>query len=217
MTDTPESPFARWSRRKLTRRTAPKDLPPAEPEALEPAAALEATPAPEEEAIDESTLADPETLNAGDDFTAYLGKGISSGLRRRALRRLWTTNPVLANLDGLNDYDDDYTAIGPPGGLLKTAYKAGRGFLSDPEPVDKGKAGDGNDAPRPDRTATATTTAAAPHDQPDTASLDAPVARMPAPTELGDRSVEAPGEPETAAATTNPPVRRRMRFTVTDA
>ena len=50
--------------------------------------------------------------------------------RRRALRRLWRSNPTFAVLDGLNEYDDDYTKGFVPPGTLKTAYQAGRGFVS---------------------------------------------------------------------------------------
>lgn len=208
MTGESESPFARWSRRKLTSRTAPNEQPPAEPET--PALAVDGAPPPEDEVFDESTLADPETLNAGDDFTAYLGKNISSGLKRRALRRLWTTNPVLANLDGLNDYDDDYTTIGTPSGLLKTAYKAGRGYLSDPEPADGRQ-----DAPSPERPASETVLAPAdngPEPAP-IAALDAPVDTPSVPTGIDD----GPQARDSGAAELTPPVPRRMRFKVTDA
>lgn len=53
------------------------------------------------------TLPDPDTLPAGSDIKAYLASGVSSGLRKRALRRLFSANHYGIR-DGLDDYDDDY-------------------------------------------------------------------------------------------------------------
>lgn len=56
----------------------------------------------------DDTLPDPETLEAGSDFTGYMVPGVSSALRRRALKRLWATGNYNVR-DGLDDYDLDYT------------------------------------------------------------------------------------------------------------
>jgi hypothetical protein len=37
-----------------------------------------------------------------------MAKGVPKALRNQALKKLWRSNPILANLDGLNDYDLDY-------------------------------------------------------------------------------------------------------------
>ena len=66
-------------------------------------------------------------MGAGDDFAAFMSRAVPHALRRRALRRLWTTRPVLANLDRLVAYDDDHTGGGVPMGTLATAYRVGRG------------------------------------------------------------------------------------------
>ena len=84
---------------------------------------------PDEELLAELGLPDPDTLVSGDDFKAFLAKAVPERLRRRALRRLWASNPVLANLDGLNDYDGDFTDIGSPGGIA-TAYQVGKGLTA---------------------------------------------------------------------------------------
>jgi hypothetical protein len=54
-------------------------------------------------------------------------------VRRRALRRLWASDPIFSAPDGLQDYAGDYTdkALALPSALLATAYKIGRGFASD--------------------------------------------------------------------------------------
>jgi hypothetical protein len=76
-------------------------------------------------------LRDPETMGLGDDFAAFLRAEVPEHLRRRALRRLWRSNPLLANLDGLVDHGEDYTdaATVVPG--MRTAYQVGRGFVTE--------------------------------------------------------------------------------------
>ena len=56
-------------------------------------------------------------------------KEIPEFLRRKALRGLWKSNPVLAVLDGLNDYDEDYTLASTAGQTAKTLYKVGEGLV----------------------------------------------------------------------------------------
>ncbi|MCB1520197.1 MAG: DUF3306 domain-containing protein [Hyphomicrobiaceae bacterium] len=77
---------------------------------------------------------DFEGLDFESDYTQFMGRDVSHDARNKALRKLWLSNPVLANMDGLDDYCEDYTdaAMVPIGGV-KTAYKLGRGFLSDEE------------------------------------------------------------------------------------
>lgn len=83
----------------------------------------------DEQLLEKLDLPDPDTLEPGDDFTAFLRDAVPEHLRRRALRRLWRSNPVLANLDGLNDYDGDYTNAATDAPGLKTAYRVGKGLL----------------------------------------------------------------------------------------
>ncbi|WP_254274694.1 DUF3306 domain-containing protein [Halomonas sp. 3H] len=95
----------RWSRRKLgeeLEEEAPAESPVAAREEAEQPAATE----PEPGSLD-ATLPDPEDLPAGSDFTAFLQSGVSDGLRRRALRRMFSGDHYGIR-DGLDDYDDDY-------------------------------------------------------------------------------------------------------------
>lgn len=55
----------------------------------------------------DDTLPAPETLEAGSDFSGFMVPGVSSALRRRALKRLWATGNYNVR-DGLDDYDLDY-------------------------------------------------------------------------------------------------------------
>ncbi len=52
---------------------------------------------------------DIEELKYDSDFTVFMNEKVPETVRRMALRKLWRSNPILANLDGMNDYDEDYT------------------------------------------------------------------------------------------------------------
>lgn len=75
-------------------------------------------------------LPDPDAMQSGDDFSAFMSKAVPDRLRRRALRRLWLSNPVLANVDGLVDYGEDFTDSATVIENLQTAYQVGRGMTA---------------------------------------------------------------------------------------
>ena len=119
-----------WSRRRaaVAAETAAEQL-----------AAEEAVIAKQHEALAEKTdveileelgLPDPDTMLQGDDFKAFLSKTVPAHLRKRALRTLWRSNPLLACVDGLNDYDDDYLTGSYGQGPISTTYQVGKGMLS---------------------------------------------------------------------------------------
>lgn len=80
--------------------------------------------------LEELGLPDPDSLKMGDDFKAFMSKAVPERLRKRALRKLWRSNPVLACVDGLNDYDDDYLTGSTGNGPIKTGYQVGKGMLA---------------------------------------------------------------------------------------
>ena len=84
---------------------------------------------PDAEALAELNLPDPDALGPGDDFSAFMAKTVPDRLRRRALRRLWISNPILANLDELVDYGEDFTDAATVVENLQTAYRVGKGML----------------------------------------------------------------------------------------
>ncbi len=90
-------------------------------------------PAPEArsdaEVLTELGLPHPDTLEPGDDFAAFLQSAVPEHLRRLALRRLWRSNPVLANLDNLIDYGEDYTDAATVIENMQTTYQVGKGML----------------------------------------------------------------------------------------
>lgn len=84
----------------------------------------------DEELLEELGLPDPDSLEMGDDFSAFMGKLVPDRIRRRALRVLWRSNPTLANLDTLVDYGEDYTDAALVVENMQTAYQVGKGMLS---------------------------------------------------------------------------------------
>ncbi len=80
------------------------------------------------EVLKKLKLPDPETMKAGDDFKAFLAKTVPEHIRKRALRKLWVSNPILANLDGMNEYDDDFTLATSALEQFATNYVVGKGF-----------------------------------------------------------------------------------------
>ena len=84
----------------------------------------------DEELLEELGLPDPDTLTAGDDFSALMSRAVPARLRNRALRKLWVSNPVLANLDGLVDHGEDYRDVATIMPDMKTAYQVGKGMLA---------------------------------------------------------------------------------------
>ncbi|MDW3225424.1 MAG: DUF3306 domain-containing protein [Paracoccaceae bacterium] len=80
--------------------------------------------------LEEMGLPDPDALTAGDDFAAFMAKDVPEHLKNKALRVLWRSNPVLACVDGLNEYDDDYRAAMLAAEPIKTAYQVGKGMMA---------------------------------------------------------------------------------------
>lgn len=80
-------------------------------------------------------LPDIGSLDQASDFSVFMSRAVPDAIRNRALRRLWQLDPALANLDGLNDYDEDFTRAGQIMDQIKTAYRIGRGMVRE-EPED---------------------------------------------------------------------------------
>ena len=89
------------------------------------------------EILEEMGLPDPMEMQTGDDFSAFMARDVPEHLRRQALRTLWRSNPVLACVDGLNDYDDDYRAAALLQEPVKTAYQVGKGMLKHIEEMER--------------------------------------------------------------------------------
>lgn len=102
---------------------------------------------PESEILEALNLPDPDSLGLGDDFTAFMSREVPERIRRRALRRLWVSNPVLANLDGLLDYAGDFTDKACVVENMKTTYQVGKGMLAHVEEMARQAARESDPAP----------------------------------------------------------------------
>ena len=78
-----------------------------------------------------------EELTAESDFTPFLKEGVPEELKRLALRKLWRSDPVFANLDGLVEYGEDFGAAFRNPGPVATLFRLGRGM---PGPGDEEEA-----------------------------------------------------------------------------
>lgn len=127
-----ESRFERWARKKSEASRKVEPTAPAttvaEPSTEEQELAVNES-LTEQEVLEKYGLPDPDAIELGTDITGFMRKEIPELLRRRALRSLWRSNPVLAVLDGLNDYDEDFTNAGTAVGGVKTLYKVGQGLI----------------------------------------------------------------------------------------
>ena len=195
-----------WARRKA--RVAAEEA--AEARAVETGAATAREEAvadkSDAELCEELGLPDPDTMLRGDDFSAFMSRAVPERLRRRALRRLWLSNPALANLDGMVDYGEDFTDSACVIEGMQTAYQVGKGMLShvqemarQAEAEAEAAAAEGDDAA----------------DEPDAPeTLCDPVQTAPTETRPEPEADPAPQETTVAYAQDEAPVppRRRMRF-----
>lgn len=82
------------------------------------------------EILDELDLPDPDTLEPGQDVQQFMAHAVPERIRNRALRQLWKLNPVLANVDGLVEYGEDFTDAATVIENLQTTYQVGKGMLA---------------------------------------------------------------------------------------
>lgn len=160
------------------------------------------------EILAEFDLPDPDDLVPGQDIAGFMHKAIPEHLRRRAMRRLWRLNPVLAVLDGLNDYDGDFTNAATDAPGVKTTYQVGKGLLRHVEAlaeVDANKlaAIDAEIPAKPEEDVKVAALSQETQDQSDAAPASATKVVV-SEGEIGEKSEPDEGDPV-------PP--RRMRFT----
>lgn len=133
--DTGEGFLGRWSRRKravqldeqepLTTRIEGQDaelpVPVDESASSEidgrPVVADTAPDANNTPALTDADMPAIESLGDEDDYSGFMSTGVSEGLRNKALRRLFSSAQFNV-LDGLNDYDDDFTNFEPLGDII---------------------------------------------------------------------------------------------------
>ena len=129
-----EGPLRRWARRKrevareekaadeARRRDDPRDTSGAAGRIRESAG-----DAPDPDTVEERVLTDEdmpplESLDENSDYSGFLSSGVSEALRRRALRKLFSS-AVFNIPDGLDDYDDDFTSFAALGDIVTSDMK----------------------------------------------------------------------------------------------
>ncbi len=80
---------------------------------------------------------DIETLTDESDYKVFFKEGVPEQLKQLALRKLWRSNPVFANLDGLNDYDENFAASNMVLETFESAWKVGEGYFNKEEETKK--------------------------------------------------------------------------------
>lgn len=132
MTARKESWLARWSRRKLADRAGGEHAqePGAAPEGVCAASSKEArAETPADAAKLGENEADLVALDAQSDYTPFLRQGVRAEVRSAALRKLWSSEPLFSQVDGLQDYAGDFTdSATVPSEPLATAFQIGWGI-----------------------------------------------------------------------------------------
>ena len=213
-----EGPLRRWSRRKREAvrekeaadeargRDASRAPSEAVQDAREPAGDAPAPAAVEEKDLTDEDMPPIDSLDENSDYSGFLSPGVTEGLRRRALRKLFMS-AVFNVRDGLDDYDEDFTNFEALGDIVTSdmrhqaeaeAERARRAG------ADTGPADLPEDDPGPAGTGP---TADAAEDEADAARADAAEAEADAaradaagmPGASGHRPSEEPGVPEFAS------------------
>jgi len=207
----------RWSLRKRTARQPRAEEGHADQTAQAPTAAVpEVEPPagpPSEAAGDPEVVAqlpDLDSLDDASDFSVFLKEGVPDVIRRKALRKLWRVNPVLACLDGLNDYDEDYTVSEALVKGLKTVYETSKRYLDEDETAaPEGQAAEAETAAQEDEAGEVPAATEASHDR-ERDSERVAEADRPAQPPLSTES-RAPGPAAAAEKEISKPVRGSAR------
>lgn len=121
--DQEEGFLGRWSRRKaevLKEQEAPDLSVPVEAEAAPAPAPVEEEPPPPPPSDED--MPPIESLDEESDYSGFLSPNVSEELRKRALRKLFSS-AVFNQVDGLDDYDEDFTKFEPLGDLVTADMK----------------------------------------------------------------------------------------------
>ena len=125
-----EGPLRRWARRRrevareaqADAEARARDISEQAPDirqsvgdSLDPAAV-------EEKALTDEDMPPLDSLGEDSDYSDFLSPGVSEALRRRALRKLFSS-AVFNIPDGLDDYDDDFTSFAALGDIVTSDMK----------------------------------------------------------------------------------------------
>jgi hypothetical protein len=125
----------RWSERKSAHRAgralADKEKPKPAPDS-ESKDALPPAPTTDHNVPDDSPppkdLPSIDSLTADSDYARFLQADVPGPLRKAALRKLWTSDPVMARMDPLDLHNLDYTFPKVPE-VVTSLFQMGRGMV----------------------------------------------------------------------------------------
>jgi Protein of unknown function (DUF3306) len=106
--------LARWSARKRAGVSSEEVAPPDDTREtpVEGAGAHPSATGGAQKALTDQDMPDLESLNEESDYSGFLSPGVSDGLQRLALRKLFGAAKFQLR-DGLDDYDTDYNLLQP--------------------------------------------------------------------------------------------------------
>lgn len=86
----------------------------------------------DDELLKKYNLPNPEKIKKEKSLDVFFKDGVPDRLRQIALRRVWRLNPIIRFADAeINDYHEDFTDAATVIEGMETAYKVGKGYLSD--------------------------------------------------------------------------------------
>ena len=131
--------LSRWSKKKSKQKTQienskPKQIDPESSTETENQSSLveENDKLNDEELLKKYNLPNPEKIKTEKSLDVFFKEGVPDRLRQIALRRVWRLNPIIRFADAeINDYHEDFTDAATVIEGMQTAYKVGKGYLSD--------------------------------------------------------------------------------------
>ena len=139
MNEKDENFLARWSKRKLSGKTA---------ETIDDSKEIEnfsqdnstanydsiADENSDDEITDEELLAEyelthPEEINDPEKLDDFFSRPVPDRLKQLAMRRMWRINPLFRFADEMVEYGEDYTDAATVVPDMKTAYQVGKGYF----------------------------------------------------------------------------------------
>lgn len=86
----------------------------------------------DDELLKKYNLPNPEKIKKEKSLDVFFKDGVPDRLRQIALRKVWRLNPIIRFADAeINDYHEDFTDAATVIEGMETAYKVGKGYLSD--------------------------------------------------------------------------------------
>jgi hypothetical protein len=136
--------LGRWARRKqavedeaVTEVVSEQDAGAVVPEPQSDEEALAVLREQDPELAEQISAIDIDALTYDDDFTVFMNSKVPEFIRRKALSKLWLSSPVLANLDGLNEYDENFRNTGSVLEAVQTALSEAKEGAASPGIADE--------------------------------------------------------------------------------